>query len=254
VSETVSGEDVERATPFCSELTRAVGEPMIGSAPKDARNVVAIAYDGAWAREPLPASTLSDVAKGALDALVKAVPRTRVVFVRRAGEASPPTVFLAHAADPPRPVLRGMPIYEALLGDSRVETWITSHLGGHRFAPILLSLPDGHSYGRMVVGEIRAFVDALLAGRIHDVTKLRGRAGLDEPVQAAEVLVRIREGFDRHDAVRALAANPSEGGTTVRLATPRGELEVTVRKRPLPGLRPTSCGDEPSPAFAYELA
>jgi hypothetical protein len=292
-------DELDRGTPFCSEIARSVGESLVGSAPKDARHVVAIAYDGVWARDPLPTSSLSEAAKAALGALVEAVPRTRIVFVRRAGHESPPTVIVASArsvlrfelgsydeipsldlaqvlvsGEHPRatpitkPVvfvcahgkrdrccaLRGMPIYAALRDDARVETWLTSHLGGHRFAPILLSLPDGHSYGRLEVAEVRPFVDALVAGRFHDLARLRGRAGLDEPVQAAEALLRAREGYVGHEDVHVIESQKEEGAVRVLLATPKGEVTVRVRKRPLADPRPSSCGDEPSAAFVYELA
>ena len=46
----------------------------------------------------------------------------------------------------------GRPLLERLEAEGR-EVWESSHIGGHRFAPVHLSLPDGRIWGRG--GELR---------------------------------------------------------------------------------------------------
>src|SRR5690606_21759769 len=65
-----------------------------------------------------------------------------------------------------------------------------SHLGGHRFAPVLLSLPDGLCYGRVEAREVPAFIEARELGRIFDLRRLRGRMSYGGAAQAAEVFLR----------------------------------------------------------------
>ncbi|MFO0692370.1 MAG: sucrase ferredoxin [Polyangiales bacterium] len=149
--------------------------------------------------------------------------------------------------------LHGTKLYETLHGLAGESVWQSSHLAGHRFAPIVVTLPDAYCFGRMTAEEGPRFLEALRQGRFHDLSRLRGRAGLDEPLQAAEVLFRQREGLDRIADVRVLGGEPTPEGMRARLATPAGERIVLVRKRALEGRRPVSCGDEPSPAFAFEL-
>ena len=44
----------------------------------------------------------------------------------------------------------GRPLYDALLPELAAESlWLSSHQGGHRFAPNLLWLPDGLLFGRV---------------------------------------------------------------------------------------------------------
>ena len=75
--------------------------------------------------------------------------------------------------------------------------------------------------------------------------------------RAATIALAVRadedEGLDRIADVRVLGGEPTPEGMRARLATPAGERIVLVRKRALEGRRPVSCGDEPSPAFAFEL-
>ncbi|MEE9385876.1 MAG: sucrase ferredoxin [Nannocystaceae bacterium] len=89
---------------------------------------------------------------------------------------------------------KGVPLYravEALVGD---RAWQTSHLGGHRFAPVLLTLPHGYMYGRIEVAECQELVQATDAGRVGIGTgvesRVRGRVDLSAVQQAAECFLR----------------------------------------------------------------
>lgn len=69
------------------------------------------------------------------------------------------------------------------------RVWETSHTGGHRFAPALIVLPWGFTYGRAGVVAARQIWDLAVDGQVH-LDLLRGRSAFSKPAQAAEVAVR----------------------------------------------------------------
>ncbi|MEC8379768.1 MAG: sucrase ferredoxin [Myxococcota bacterium] len=62
--------------------------------------------------------------------------------------------------------------------------WQVSHLGGHRFAPTLLSLPSGQLYGRVTADMAVDFMNALSRGEPFDFGHLRGNTQFAPAVQA----------------------------------------------------------------------
>ncbi len=94
----------------------------------------------------------------------------------------------------------GPRLYRALQDLRPAHAWMTTHIGGHRFAPNLLVLPQGLVYGRVRSAEdAAAVVQALERGEVH-LGLLRGRVALPPPAQAAEHLLRL------HTGERALGA------------------------------------------------
>lgn len=82
--------------------------------------------------------------------------------------------------------VRGRPLAAALAQRWPEQTWECTHVGGDRFAPNLLVLPDGTYYGML---DPEAAVDVVtdhLAGHLR-ADYLRGVAGLPTPAQAALV-------------------------------------------------------------------
>jgi hypothetical protein len=92
------------------------------------------------------------------------------------------------------PLARGL---QARFGDL---IWETTHLGGDRYAANLVCLPHGVYYGDLGLDEATAAVEAYLRGAVV-LDRLRGRAGLPEPAQAAEHHVRAHTGILEIDAV-----------------------------------------------------
>ena len=88
--------------------------------------------------------------------------------------------------------LHGLPIFKALRELAPDRVWQTSHLGGHRFAPTLLTLLDGHVYGRLDMGDTTRLFHQVEHGRVFDLTRLRGRAGWPPAAQAAERALRYK--------------------------------------------------------------
>jgi hypothetical protein len=96
----------------------------------------------------------------------------------------------------------GYPIYDRLRNGlareagSNLRVFRVSHLGGHRFAPNFVDMPEGRNWVRMGVGDVD---DLLLRRRAPSELKLfhRGWAGLDTPQeQSAEQEIFMREGWE----------------------------------------------------------
>ena len=101
--------------------------------------------------------------------------------------------------------------------------WRTSHMGGHRFAPTFMVLPQGTAWGFADVGLVTRVVEQ--AGDVADAAgQYRGCPGLDGPqVQALEAQVLRRVGW------RLLAAHRrgSFDGTTAQLSWQEDGQTVT---------------------------
>ena len=136
----------------------------------------------------------------------------------------------------------GRPLYDELRDELDPESlWLSSHVGGHRFAPNLLWLPEGLLFGRVEPGQAAALVEELRAGRL-PVECLRGRTTWPPEAQAAEIAIRT-------SGAHEVGLVSAEGGR-IRLATPTGEVEVTVGLERGPAL-PPSCGAEPERGDRY---
>ena len=139
----------------------------------------------------------------------------------------------------------------AILGRALVDEtglWECSHLGGHRFAPTMLSLPDGYVHGRLDAASLQAVLAAVEADRLHLPT-CRGPSAASRAEQCAELAVREREGIDDLMAFTLVEA-ASDGTVVVRHVDGRC-WSVLVRQERLAGERPESCGGEPGPTDAW---
>lgn len=87
--------------------------------------------------------------------------------------------------------LKGRPVAAALAARWPDATWECSHLGGDRFAPNVLVLPDLACYAGMPAGEAVGVVEAHLAGT-PDPTFLRGVAG-HHPAEQVAVATVLRD-------------------------------------------------------------
>lgn len=138
----------------------------------------------------------------------------------------------------------------AALPDLRVRR--TSHLGGHRFAPTALSMPDGRVWAFLDADALAGIVDR----RLHPVEardRYRGHVGLDPWAQVVEAVSLSEHGWAGLDVDRLeaeVAEDPDRRSATVTLrwdgATGPGErtARVGVRRR-YPVLQ---CGQPPETA------
>jgi hypothetical protein len=142
--------------------------------------------------------------------------------------------------------LRGVPVYRALLERVGERAQQTTHLGGHRFAATLLTLPAGLCYGRVEPSEAEALVSATERNRLHDLARLRGRTAYPSEAQAAEVVLRQQLGALQGDALVLLQVERTPGAPIkVRFeARDSGQQhEVLLTRESLPPA-PQSCGAE----------
>lgn len=261
----------------CSALS--AGEPLAGTASQTDAFLL-LEVRGAWERDAL--DSLAERPAAAIRSWLDATPRSKALLIRRpdrrgdelaafvvradmrtarrfrlatyddvadldlAGGGEPVDEPLAlvcgHGRRDACCARLGRPLYDALCEELEAESlWLSSHVGGHRFAPNLLWLPEGLLFGRVEPGQAVALVEDLRAGRL-PVGCLRGRTMWPPEAQAAEIAVRA-SGAHEVELVSA------ESGR-IRLATPTGEIDVTVEIEHGPAL-PPSCGAEPEIASRY---
>lgn len=147
----------------------------------------------------------------------------------------------------------GLPIYTALAQQEGIDCWQTTHLGGHRFAPTLLTLPDGLCYGRLVPEDAEPLAAAVLAGDIYAADRtLRGRTSLSAAAQAAEVHWRGRTGTTKVDALQSVTEQERDGTTVVTLTDAAGTAHtIAMEHRELGPLKRPSCDKEPAPVAGW---
>lgn len=172
---------------------------------------------------------------------VSAVPRP--AEVRDSGEVvSQPLLFVCTNGRRDRCCAEfGRKLVAALTPDARI--WEVSHLGGHRFAPTALRLPDGLVLGRLTADAALAALDPSLPV---PTERVRGRIGSSPAEQVAEWAVASATGIppDR------LGTTPNEGFVTVADETRRWRVDLRQRHT---APRPSSCGATPGPAPAWTV-
>ncbi len=261
-------------TATCADASLAAAEPLAGTAT-EGRRWLLVEVRGAWGRDAVTDSALPPEVATALSAypgkaiLVRRSDRRRGVTVIRAevdegggavvrqelgsvaeipaalaaegdAVAGPVVLVCAHGRRDACCARLGQPLYSALRPHFGPEQlWQSSHLGGHRFAPNVVALPDGVQLGRIPVDRAAEVAAFLAQGRI-PLDLYRGRTIYARPVQAAEAFVRQATGCDRVADLRLISVD----GALVTFATPRGERTTEVTERSLPPI-PASCGSEP---------
>jgi len=134
----------------------------------------------------------------------------------------------------------GLPAYAELRRIVGNRTWQTTHLGGHRFAPNVLVLPQGAVYGRVFPAEVGAFVETIEAGAL-STNHLRGRSAYSPEAQVAEALL---------DGAQKLR---SVDGGTVTFETANGTAAVDIQPAATPFEVIASCGKtEPEAVFPLQ--
>ena len=144
--------------------------------------------------------------------------------------------------------LRGRPVASALASRWPERVWECTHIGGDRFAPNVVLLPDGFYYGNLDPDYAVATVEAHLTGTVL-TDRLRGMARFLPPVQAAviaayqrygplgppDVTVRATEHFGPHhghgsETIVDLVIQPQQRLARVRvLSVRRPDAQLTCR-------------------------
>ena len=134
----------------------------------------------------------------------------------------------------------GLPAYAALRTLAGSRTWQTTHLGGHRFAPNVLVLPQGAIYGRVFPEEVGAFVETIETGALSRC-HLRGRSAYSPEAQVAEAFL--------HGAQKLRSVD----GPTVTFETANGTAAVDIQPAATPLEIIASCGrTEPEAVFPLQ--
>jgi hypothetical protein len=84
----------------------------------------------------------------------------------------------------------GNALYQQMDRSAGEDAWQVSHIGGCRFAPNVVVLPQGLVQGRVAADDCDQLVQEASAGRAVP----RGRSCYDKPVQAAEYFLRTEAG------------------------------------------------------------
>jgi hypothetical protein len=124
------------------------------------------------------------------------------------------------------------------------QVWETTHVGGDRFAPNVVTLPEGTYHGGVSLTDVPALARAVTAGQVLR-PRLRGRAGLPFAVQAADHFLRDHLALDVVDALRPVASSAAPAGPVcVELVAEGSRWCVHVRTRECQEVRLTSCAGE----------
>ncbi|MFC9787568.1 sucrase ferredoxin [Rhodococcus sp. NPDC127528] len=155
----------------------------------------------------------------------------------------PVTLVCAHGKRDQCCAVLGRPVAAELSDRFGDAVWECSHTGGHRFAPSVIVLPTGYTYGRLTAPQS---VEAVLAAGRGEVypAGLRGRSCWTPPGQVAEIAVRQRVPAAADD----LAVDETGAAPVVRHRDGRAWAVEVSRVELEP--RPASCGAVPKPAVA----
>jgi (2Fe-2S) ferredoxin len=123
----------------------------------------------------------------------------------RTSSLDPVLLVCAHGVHDACCAIRGRPVAAALEQRWPGQVWECSHVGGDRFAPNVVVLPDGFYYGGLDASTAVSTVAEHLAGRVA-TRHLRGMARFPPQQQAAVVAALERYGPLDADAVTVTAS------------------------------------------------
>ena len=173
--------------------------------------------------------------------------------------ADPLILVCAHGVHDACCAIRGRPVAAALAEHLPHQVWECSHVGGDRFAPNVVLLPDGFYYGNLDPAPAVSTVRQHLAGAV-DARWLRGMADLAPPVQAAAVaayerLGPLAPGAVSVEQVHQVGPHDGHGSETTVLLRVAGatrlQVQVVAVRRPAAQL--TCRAARETPATTYEI-
>ncbi|MDQ7035496.1 MAG: sucrase ferredoxin [Anaerolineae bacterium] len=104
----------------------------------------------------------------------------------------------------------GIALYNALTALVGDAVWQVSHIGGHRLAATMYCFPHAICYGFLSEDDASPIVQSYSTGHLL-LHKLRGRAIMAKPVQAADYFLRHELSETRINALRIMTAENSDG-------------------------------------------
>lgn len=156
--------------------------------------------------------------------------------------------------------VRGRPVAAVLSERWPEQVWECSHVGGDRFAPNVVVLPDGYYYGNLDPESAVTTIDAHLGGMV-GAAHLRGVARFPPAVQAAVGAAYARLGplpldavtvqsLDRH---RPQAGHGSETLVDLEITGRPDRVQVQVLAVRLPEAQLTCRAARATPATGYQI-
>jgi len=157
-------------------------------------------------------------------------------------DEAPHTLICTNSARDQCCAIEGRALVTSLAGTANL--WESSHLGGHRFAPVLLQLPSTYVYGRLSPEVAELIVTDPTTVQLPSA---RGRTNLPQPLQAAELAVRRHLDLtDQADVVSVETAQDDGDVLHVTVTTrTQGKWQVRCSRIELELPRPESCTGEP---------
>ncbi|MCB9134778.1 MAG: hypothetical protein H6636_05080 [Anaerolineales bacterium] len=140
----------------------------------------------------------------------------------------------------------GTPLFDVLRAHAGDAVWQTTHLGGHRFAATLATLPHGVFYGYVAAEDVPMIVDAQRAGQVH-LPRFRGRSCYEEHVQAAATFLRQQTrllDLYRFKLTEISELTPNEWTFRFHDLLTQETYCVQVRREPAPVEVLKSCSEE----------
>jgi len=175
------------------------------------------------------------------------------------GLRQPIILVCAHGVHDACCAIRGRPVAAVLAKRWPDEVWECSHVGGDRFAPNVVVLPDGFYYGNLTPATAVETVQAHLLGAIR-TENLRGMAGQSPAIQAAVIAAHAEYGplGSRGIVVGHSSHAGAQGGhgstTEVELTVAGGpvlQAQVVAVRRPNAQL--TCRAVRETPAMEYQV-
>ncbi len=150
--------------------------------------------------------------------------------------------------------LAGMPMFTALRERVGTRVWRCSHIGGHRFAPTMLFLPQGLCYGRMPLEALPGVLEAHQDGQL-EPRWLRGRCAWPAQVQAAAALLRQKNNLRDIDGLQLLEEQEIGPESWVVSFRAEGEAQqLQVQRMQGESVIRTSCvGDKAATVMDWQL-
>jgi hypothetical protein len=145
----------------------------------------------------------------------------------------------------------GNSLFESMRQVAGNDAWQVSHVGGCRFVPNIVSLPEGIVYGRVQQSDCESIVQAAGSGRVI-ARLLRGRSCYPKPVQAAEYFARIELGGTSELSLESAEESGDEWQVVFRRGGTRVSLRLAVESAGI--LTFKSCSsDRRSPRPSFKL-
>lgn len=170
--------------------------------------------------------------------------------------AEPILLVCAHGVHDACCAIRGRPVAEALAREWPAATWECSHVGGCRFAPSVVVLPDGYYYGLLEPDTAVATVRDHLAGEVA-LPYLRGMTRVAPPAQAAIAAVHRHLGpLGPHDVEVLTTEHPARGFWFINLTVPGlgpGTLRAAVAAVRREPAQLTCRAPQDTPATEYRM-